>query len=128
MKTLILATVLASIAVPAAADAQSRDIRHDRRELRQDRQELRHDRRDIRRDRNRVAYVAPYRGWTYRPVTVGYQLRPTFWGTRYVVSDYGRWGLARPAWNQRWIRYGNDLLLVNVRTGRVLRVYHNRYY
>ena len=25
---------------------------------------------------------------------------------------------------QQWIRYGNDLLLVNIRTGRVLQVIH----
>jgi Ni/Co efflux regulator RcnB len=35
----------------------------------------------------------------------------------------------RPATrNQRWIRYGNDILLVNVRNGRVLQVIRNRYY
>ena len=60
-------------------------------------------------DGRRVAYVAPYQGWRYRPVTVGYQLRPGFFGTRYVVNDYGRWDLNRPAANQRWVHYGNDL-------------------
>ena len=128
MRKLILLGLMAATAIPTVAGAQSRqEIRRDRQELREDRRELRQDRRELRRDR-RVAYVAPYSGWRYRPVTVGYQLRPGFFGTRYVVNDYGRWNLNRPAANQRWVRYGNDLLLVNTRNGRVLRVIANRYY
>jgi Ni/Co efflux regulator RcnB len=126
MRKIILLGLMAATAIPTAASAQSRqEIRRDRQELRQDRQELRRDRREMRRDR--VAYVAPYAGWSYRPVTVGYQLRPGFWGNRYVVNDYGRWNLGRPGINQRWVRYGDDLVLVNIRNGRVLRVLHNRY-
>lgn len=130
MRKVILLGLMAATAIPTAASAQSRqEIRQDRRELREDRRELRQDRRELRRDQQRrVAYVAPYAGWRYRPVTVGYQLRPGFYGTRYAISDYGRWNLARPAVNQRWVRYGNDLVLVNIRTGRVLRVIQNRYY
>jgi Ni/Co efflux regulator RcnB len=127
MRTLILLGLLAATAVPTVADAQSRhEIRRDRQELRQDRREVRQDRRELNRDR-RARYVAPYAGWNYRPVTIGYQLRPGFWGTRYVVNDYGRYNLGRPAMNQRWVRYGDDLVLVNIRNGRVLRVLHNRY-
>ena len=130
MRKLILLSLLAATAVPGVANAQSRqEIRQDRQELRQDRQELRRDRQEIRRDRRdgRDAYVAPYRGWNYRPVTVGYQLRPAFWGDRYNVSDYGRYQLERPRMNQRWVRYGDDLVLVNIRNGRVLRVIRNRW-
>lgn len=130
MRKMILLGLMAATAIPTAASAQSRqEIRQERREVREDRRELRQDRHDLRRDQQRrAAYVAPYAGWQYRPVTVGYQLRPGFWGTRYVISDYGRWNLARPAYNQRWVRYGNDLVLVNTRNGRVLRVIPNRYY
>ena len=130
MRKLILTGLMLATAIPTVANAQSRqEVRRDRQELRQDRRELREDRRDLRRDQQRrVAYVAPYAGWQYRPVVTGYQLRPGFYGNRYIVSDYGRWNLARPAANQRWVRYGNDLLLVNARNGRVLRVIHNRYY
>ncbi|URD59637.1 RcnB family protein [Sphingomonas sp. KRR8] len=134
MRKLILLGLMAATAVPTVANAQARqEIRHDRREVREDRRELRQDRRELRRDQRemrrdrRSAYVAPYAGWRYRPVVVGYQLRPAFWGNRYVVNDYGRWNLARPGVNQRWVRYGDDLLLVNARNGRVLRVIHNRY-
>ena len=76
----------------------------------------------------RIAYVAPYRSWRYRPVYVGYQLRPLFYGPRYYITDYGFYGLRAPGRHLRWIRYGDDLLLVNVRTGRVVRILPGRYY
>lgn len=111
---------------------QVREARRDHRELRRDRHELRRDRRDVRHDRRHYrrhyAYVSPYRGWRYRPVSIGYRLRPAFYGPRYYIGDYGYYGLRAPGRWQRWIRYGNDLLLVNIRTGRVLRVIHYRYW
>jgi Ni/Co efflux regulator RcnB len=104
------------------------EVRQDRRDVRQDRRDLRFDRRDNRQDRRgirehrRNAYVAPYRGWSYRPVTVGFRLRPAFYSPRYYISDYGLYHLRAPhsRW-LRWIRYGDELLLVNIRTGRVLQ-------
>jgi Ni/Co efflux regulator RcnB len=126
---------MAATIVPTAAIAQQRDwhhdradVRHDRRDIRQDRRDLRRDRRDYRQERHhfRSAYVAPYRNWTYRPVTIGYRLQPAFYGSRYYISDYGMYHLRTPARWQRWVRYGDDLLLVNIRTGRVLEVVHYR--
>lgn len=151
MRKMILIGLMAAIAVPAAAPAQSRqEIRHDRRELQEERQELRDARRhgserDVRReqrdvrearqelredraDRRRSQYVAPYRDWRYNAVRPGYTLRPAFYGSRYVISDVGRFRLHPATRNQRWIRYGDDLLLVNIRNGRVLQVVHNRYW
>ncbi len=129
MRKIILTAVLAATAIPGMANAQmASDRHHDRQEVRQDRRELRHDRRELQRDRRddrRVAYVAPYRNWRYRTVTTGYQLRPAFYGQRYWVNDYGRYNVAAPRPNLRWVRYGNDLVLVNVRSGRVIEVRHN---
>jgi Ni/Co efflux regulator RcnB len=147
MKKLILLAVVAAMAVPTVAGAQRqqdvrndraavrqhrRDVRQDRRDVRQDRRALRSDRRDVRQDRRAVrrarsAYVAPVRNWNYRRVSVGYRLQPAFYGSRYYINDYGAYHLRAPhgRW-LRWIRYGNDLLLVNVRTGRVLDVVHYR--
>ena len=131
MRKMMLAAMLAATAalptMASAQDAQRMDRRH---EMREDRRDLRHDRRELQRDRrdyqrNRVAYVSPYRGWRYQPVTMGYQLRPAFYGQRYWVNDYGRYNVAAPRPNLRWVRYGNDLLLVNVRSGRVFEVRHN---
>ncbi|HKT15391.1 MAG TPA: RcnB family protein [Allosphingosinicella sp.] len=133
MRKLIMFGLMAAATAPAALNAQSRaEIRHDRQALHEERQDVRDARRELRddrRDRRRhVAYVSPYRGWKYRPVTVGYQLRPAFYGTRYYISDFGRYNLRAPGRWQRWIRYGDDLLLVNVRTGRVIQVIRNRYW
>lgn len=150
MRKFILVSLIAAAAMPAAASAQSRDeIRRDRQEVQEQRQDLREarrygdrndvreERRDLREarqelredraDRNRSRYAAPYRGWRYSAIGVGHQLRPTFYSSRYFVTDYPRRGLHRPGRFQRWIRYGDDLVLVNVRNGRVIQVLRNRY-
>lgn len=137
MRKLILALAMTAVALPGVAAAQDPQIRHDdrqdqrndRRDMRQDRRDVRNDRRDMRQDRRdhqRIAYAAPYRGWNYRPVNVGYQLRPAFYSPRYMINDYGTYRLRAPARWQRWVRYGDDLLLINARTGRVLQVVHYR--
>ncbi len=151
MRKLIIMSLMAAVAVPTAASAQSRaEIRHDRREVREERQELRDarrfgDRRDIRRerrdvqearqelredraDRRSARYVSPYRGWQYRPVSVGYQLRPAFYSSRYYVSNLPQYRVRQPGRFQQWVRYGDDLLLVNVRSGRVIQVVRNRFW
>lgn len=124
MRKAILLGLMMATAIPTAAYAQRGELRHDRREVRQDRREVVQDRRELRRDRAR--YVSPYRGWNYRRVNRGYVLRPVFWGPRYVI-DYRYYHLRAPYGYQRWIRYGDDLLLVDIRNGRVLEVLYGRY-
>ena len=58
----------------------------------------------------------------------GAQLRPGFWGQRYRISNYERYRLRPVAAHRQWIRYGNDLVLVNTRTGRVIQVLRDRYW
>jgi Ni/Co efflux regulator RcnB len=122
MRKMILFGLMAATAIPGVASAQ---MRHDRQEVRQDRRDLRHDRRELRRDR--VAYVAPYRNWRYRTISPGFQLQTSFFAPRYYVTDYGAYNLRAPNRWQRWIRYGDDLVLVNTRTGRVIQVIRGRY-
>jgi len=137
------------------ASAQSRaEIRHDRRVLRRERQELRQarregDRREVRAERRDVArarqelredrlhrrqvrqygrYLSPYRGWSYSPVRIGFQLSPAFYSQRYYVAHPYHYGVRPIGRFQRWVRYGDDLLLVNVRTGRVVQVVHNYFW
>lgn len=155
MRTPIIIALMAAVAVPAVANAQSAgEVRHSAREVRQDqrdlrdaqrygdrrdvrearadlrdsRQELREDWRDYRRAHGDVfrgpRYVGP-RGYAYRPVTVGYRFQPTYYGSRYVVSDWGRYRLPRPMAYHQWVRYGNDVVLVNIRTGRVAQVHRS---
>lgn len=101
------------------------EIRHDRRELRHDRQERREDWRDYRRSHRNVfhrgAYSAP-RGYQYRRIGVGHRFAPAFYGQRYWISDYGRYRLPAPRAHSRWIRYGNDAVLINARNGVAIQV------
>ncbi|WP_420142930.1 RcnB family protein [Sphingomonas sp.] len=157
MRTAILATLLAAATVmPTVAQAQTSELRHDRREIRDERrdyqQALRHgDRRDVRearrdyqdarreyrddwrdyRRRNPALYRAGRyygpSGYRYRPVAAGYRFQPAYYGQRYWVDPY-RYHLPRPAAAQRWVRYGNDVVLVNVRSGLVVRSYSGFFY
>lgn len=72
-------------------------------------------------------YVAPDPGWRYRPLTVGARLAPAFFAPRYVVAHPARHGLPTQRGDLRWIRYGDDALLVSVADGRVRRVVRNRF-
>lgn len=155
MRKLIIIGLIAATAMPATAMAQSRgevqrsqqdvreeqrelrdaqrygdrgDVREERRDVREARQELREDWRDY-RDRNRNVYrqgryTAP-RGHAFRPVAVGHGLNRAFYGQRYWIADPYRYRLPAAGSNRHWVRYGNDVLLVNMRDGRVLTVHRN---
>ena len=108
------------------------DVRDARREFREDRQERNEDWRDYRRTHGDVyrrgGYQGP-RGYRYRPVGVGYRFQPGFYDRRYWVNDYGNYRLPRPAYGyQRWVRYGNDVVLVDIRNGGVARVFNGFFY
>ncbi len=40
----------------------------------------------------------------------------------YYYTGYGALGLPAPPGGQQWVRYGDDLLLVEIGTGRVIDV------
>ncbi len=155
MKKILLAAVAVAVLTPTMASAQSArevrqgqnevrrdraEVRHDvrqgnhnearegRQELREDRQELREDWRDYRKSHGnqfrRGAYQGP-RGYSYRPVNVGFRFAPTYYSQRYWINNPGTYRLPRVGVSQRWVRYGNDAVLVNTRSGQVLRVYRS---
>ncbi|HEX8483826.1 RcnB family protein [Sphingomonas sp.] len=107
------------------------DVREARRELREDRQEAREDWRDYRRAHADVYRRGGYRGpqgYRYRPIAIGHRFAPSYYGRQYRIDDYRTYRLAAPRYGyQRWVRYGNDVALVDTRSGRVVAV-HNRFF
>jgi len=69
--------------------------------------------------------AAPYawpQGYGYQPIGVGGYLAPAFWSPDYFVVDYYLYGVPPPEPDFAWIRYGPDLLLMNLDTGEVVQV------
>jgi Ni/Co efflux regulator RcnB len=150
MNRFIVAGLLASVAFSGAASAQSeREIRKDQRsveakreqlvdaqdrsnpkdiqEAREDLEDARQELREDRRDQRTSRYEPPYRDWSQSTPAMGTRLRPKFYGRRYVISNPQAYRLGAVARNQRWIRYGDDVVLVNIRSGRVAQVFPRRY-
>jgi len=168
MNKLITAALLAAVALPGVASAQSsRELRHDREDIRQEQRDVRHAQRygsrsDVReqqrqlhdahreyredvqdrnrrwgnddwrgwRDHNRNLYArgnwrAPFRYNAFRP---GVRIGASYYGPRYVVADPWRYRLPQAGRYQRWVRHYDDLLLVDVRRGVVIRVLNNFYW
>jgi len=152
MRKLMIAGLLAATLAPAIATAQTAELRHDRRDVREEqrdvnrairngappsvirdeRQDVREARREYREDwhdyRRRnpdvyrgPAYIGP-RGYAYRPIAPGYRFAPVYYDRRYWVDPY-RYRLAPVGPYERWVRYGRDVVRIDIRTGRVAEVH-----
>jgi Ni/Co efflux regulator RcnB len=157
MRKLIFAGLMAATLVPTIASAQNRELRDDRQDIRQEqrdvrravrngdspreirdqqrdvrdaRQEYRNDWQDYRRRSPDIfrgpAYVGP-RGYAYRGIAPGYRFDRGYYDRRYWVDPY-RYRLPAAAYGRRWIRYGNDVVLVDIRTGRAITVYNSFFF
>jgi Ni/Co efflux regulator RcnB len=122
-----------------------RDWRQDRRQdRREDRAERREDRRDWNRswrnDRrydwqryrfsNRNAfrlgrYYSPYRNHRYSRFSIGLRLGSGFYTDRYWINDPWQYRLPPAYAGTRWVRYYDDVLLVDLFTGEVIDVIHD---
>jgi Ni/Co efflux regulator RcnB len=74
---------------------------------------------------NRPFAAARYawpRGYDYRPLGVGGYLAPIFWSPDDFVVDYDAYGVPPPERDFAWIRYGPDLLLMQLDTGEIVQV------
>ena len=67
-------------------------------------------------------------GWAYRRWAVGALLPPLFLARSYWYADWAGLGLAPPPPGFQWVRYGPDLLLVDVTTGQVSEVIPDVFY
>ena len=157
MRKLVLAGLIAATLTPALAAAQSPELRGARRDIREEqgdvrrairdgaspgevreqmrdvraaRREYREDWRDYRRRNPDVyrgpAYVGP-RGYAYRPVSVGYRFAPAYYDRRYWVDPY-RYRLRPVGPYERWVRYGRDVVRIDIRNGRVVESYNGFFF
>lgn len=79
---------------------------------------------------NRV-HLAPFvypPGYAYRRWAVGALLPPLFLASAYFYAEWAALGLPPPQPGFQWVRYGPDLLLVNVSTGQVVDVAYGVFY
>lgn len=108
-----------------------RDTRNHRQNYRQDRNrnwganDWQRYRQDNRRTFSRGNWNAPFR---YNSFGVGGRIGSNYYGSRYVIADPWRYRLAQPGRFQQWVRHYDDLLLVDTRRGRVIRVIRNFYW
>ena len=109
-----------------------RDWRDDRRNDRNWSRDWRGDRgswdswrsRNSDRFRSPPRYNAP-RGYSYSRWYPGTRINSGFYDRSYWISDPGYYNLPRATGNYRWVRYFNDVLLVNVRTGQVADIVYD---
>jgi len=73
------------------------------------------------------AFVYPP-GWAYRRWAAGAILPPLFLTPAYYYSGWAAHGLPPPAPGFQWVRYGPDLIMVNVATGQVVDVVYGAFY
>ncbi|MCB2084486.1 MAG: RcnB family protein [Sphingomonadaceae bacterium] len=70
-------------------------------------------------------YYSPYRGYRYRRLSIGFYLDDLFFGSRYWISDPWHYRLPEVYGPYRWVRYYDDVLLVNTYTGEVVDVIYD---
>lgn len=142
----LTAGLIAAMMVPAAAQAQTRelardrqdirqeqrdvrqaqrygdtrDVRNERRDLREARQEYREDRQDWKRDRRYSHWRAPF---GYHRFAVGNRLNNRYYAPAYRLNYDARWRIPQAGRGLTYVRHYDDLLLVNMRSGAVVRVY-----
>lgn len=82
------------------------------------------------RDRNRSAYrigryYAPYSNYSYRRLGIGFTLGSMFYGNRYWIDDPWQYRLPEVYGPYRWVRYYDDVLLVDIYSGEVVDVIYD---
>ena len=67
-------------------------------------------------------YHSPYRNWNYSRFNIGIFLQPLFYSQRYWIGDPWQYRLPPAYPGTQWVRYYNDVLLVDIYTGEVIDV------
>ncbi|HEY0281912.1 MAG TPA: RcnB family protein [Rhizomicrobium sp.] len=72
-------------------------------------------------------YRAP-RSYKYRRWTYGERLPAIYFARDYWLPNFVTFGLMAPPYGYGWVRFGPDALLVDLRTGEVIRVVYGIFY
>lgn len=70
-------------------------------------------------------YYAPYRGYNYNRLSIGLILDSLFYSNRYWLNDPWQYRLPPAPYGTQWVRYYDDVVLVDVYTGEVLDVIYD---
>lgn len=70
-------------------------------------------------------YYAPYRNHRYSRIYIGFFLGSGFYGSNYWIGDPYYYRLPLAYGPYRWVRYYDDVLLIDIRNGRVVDVIEN---
>lgn len=102
-----------------ANDDRRWDRQHWRSDNRYDWRGYRNNHRSIYRAR---PYYAPYYGYAYRPINIGFSLGSLFYSNNYWIEDPWMYRLPPVYGPYRWVRYYDDVMLVDIYTGEVVDV------
>lgn len=70
-------------------------------------------------------YYAPHPSYSYRRIGVGFTLGTFFYGQRYWISDPWQYRLPAVYDPYRWVRYYDDVVLVDTYSGQVVDVIYD---
>ncbi|WP_156680028.1 RcnB family protein [Sphingomonas profundi] len=84
------------------------------------------------RSSNRALYRAPRyygpRGYDYSRWSRGYRVEPFFYGRNYWINDPYRCRLPPAYGDYRWVRYYDDVALIDLRTGLIEDIIYSFFY
>ena len=70
-------------------------------------------------------YYSPYRNYSYSRLSIGFFLDRGFYGNNYWVNDPWQYRLPEVYGPYKWVRYYDDVILVDIYSGEVVDVIHN---
>lgn len=70
-------------------------------------------------------YYSPYRNYNYSRLSIGLFLNSGFYGNNYWVNDPWQYRLPEVYGPYKWVRYYDDVILVDIYTGEVVDVIHD---
>ncbi|NCN83531.1 MAG: hypothetical protein GW808_10295 [Sphingomonadales bacterium] len=70
-------------------------------------------------------YYAPYRDYNYRRLSIGISLGSAFYGSRYWINNPSYYRLPPAYARTRWVRYYDDVLLIDTYSGEVIDVIYD---